>query len=84
MEDLGLSGRLTRVSGFDQELTSLIGRGFPCLLRHFLVAGPGFVIRGAKPAFGADPNPFGRHDLVKIQQMGAEVLVLSPPPSIEG
>ena len=82
MEDLGLSGRLTGVSSFDQELTA-DWEDSPAFCGTAQLPDLD-AIRGAKPALGLTQTPVAEHDLVKIQQMGAEVLVLSPATSIEG
>ena len=82
MEDLGLSGRLTGVSSFDQELTA-DWEDSPAFCGTAQLPDLD-AIRGAKPALVLTQTPLAEHDLVKIQQMGAEVLVLSPATSIEG
>lgn len=75
MEDLGLSGRLTGVSSFDQELTADWEDSPPSAA---LPSCRTWTPPRGKAALVLTQTPLAEHDLVKIQQMGAEVLVLSP------
>lgn len=82
MEDLGLAGRLTGVSRFDEDRVA-DWEDSPLLCGTAQL--PDLpAIRSAKPALVLTQTPLAEHDLVQIQQMGAEVLVLSPATSLEG
>ena len=82
MEDLGLSGRLTGVSSFDEEITADWEEApIACGTAQI----PDLdAIRSAKPALVLTQTSLAEHDLVQIQQMGAEVLVLPPATTIDG
>lgn len=71
MEDLGLSGRLTGVSSFDQELTA-DWEDSPAFCGTAQLPDLD-AIRGAKPALVLTQTPLAEHDLVKIDPLGRPV-----------